>query len=121
MPLDIEGSESQSEKRRSSSVLASTACAALAATSNASKLRKFAMPTFRARHSNSQTKPVTEISDVSFNMAMNWLPIGGITRRRACGSTTRRMIWMGTMPTAIAASRCPMSTDWMPARKISVM
>ena len=54
---------------------------------------------------------MTEMSDVSFNMAINWLPIGGMTKRKAWGRTTRSMICDWFMPMAIAASRCPMSTD----------
>ena len=41
--------------------------------------------------------------------------------RIAWGSTTRRIRWAYVMPRASAASAWPCPTDWMPARKISVM
>ncbi len=50
---------------------------------------------------------------------MNWFAIGGSTRRIACGRMTKRMRCQGLRPSAMAASRWPCSTDWMPARKIS--
>ena len=58
---------------------------------------------------------------VSFIIAMNSLPVGGMMTRIACGSTTRRIFWRYVMPSASAASDWPCETDWMPARKISVM
>ena len=39
----------------------------------------------------------------------------------ACGITTRCIFCRYLMPSASAASDCPCPTDWMPARKISVM
>ena len=60
-------------------------------------------------------------SAVSFIIAMNSLPVGGMITRNACGSTTRFIFWRYVMPSASAASDWPWLTDWMPARKISVM
>ena len=60
-------------------------------------------------------------SAVSFIIAMNSLPAGGMITRKACGSTTRRIFCTYFMPIASAASDWPCPTDWMPARKISVM
>ena len=58
---------------------------------------------------------------MSFIIAMNSLPVGGMITRSACGSTTRRILVPYFMPSASAASPWPWATDWMPARKISVM
>ena len=54
-------------------------------------------------------------------MAMNSLPIAGMTIRIACGSTIFRITWLSVMPSARAASTWPRGIAWMPARKISVM
>ena len=51
---------------------------------------------------------------------MKSLPIAGITIRIACGSTIRRIVERSVMPSAAAASTCPLGTAWIPARKISV-
>ena len=58
---------------------------------------------------------------MSFIIAMNSFPVGGMTTRNACGSTTRRIFCRYVIPSASAASACPWLTDWIPARKISVM
>ena len=58
---------------------------------------------------------------MSFIIAMNSLPVGGMITRNACGRTTLRIFWRYVIPSASAASPCPPATDWMPARKISVM
>ena len=58
---------------------------------------------------------------MSFIIAMNSLPVGGMITRNAWGSTTLRIFWPYVMPSASAASPWPPATDWMPARKISVM
>ena len=60
-------------------------------------------------------------SEVSLTMAMVSLPVGGTMTRIACGRTMRRMASPLLMPRALAASACPVSTDWMPARAISAM
>ena len=60
-------------------------------------------------------------SEVSLSIAMVSLPVGGMITRIACGSTIRRRIWPRLRPSACAASVCPGSTDWMPARTISAM
>ena len=60
-------------------------------------------------------------SEVSLTMAMVSLPVGGTITRIACGSTTRRIALPLLIPSAQAASRCPSSTDRMPARAISAM
>ncbi len=62
-----------------------------------------------------------ETRDESLIIAMNSLPMAGITIRTACGRTIRRMTSRSGMPSASAASRWPRGTAWMPARKISVM
>ena len=49
-------------------------------------------------------------SDVSFCMAMNWLPMSGVTMRSACGKTMRVIVWAGVIPSAAAASVCPLLT-----------
>src|SRR4051812_8440561 len=59
--------------------------------------------------------------EVSFSMAMVSLPVGGMITRMACGRTIRRIVVPRLMPNAPAASVCPGSTDWMPARTISAM
>ena len=58
---------------------------------------------------------------MSFIIAMNSLPVGGTITRSACGRTIRRIFCTYFMPSASAASDCPCPTDWIPARKISVM
>ena len=60
-------------------------------------------------------------SEVSLTMAIVSLPVGGTMTRMAWGSTTRRMVLPGGMPSAWAASAWPLSTDRMPARAISAM
>ena len=54
-------------------------------------------------------------------MAMNSLPMAGVTMRNACGGTILRMARRSAMPSATAASAGPWGTAWMPARKISVI
>ena len=50
-----------------------------------------------------------------------WLVRGGITTRIDCGMTTRRIVMLGRIPRAPAASCCPRLTAWIPARTISEM
>ncbi len=64
---------------------------------------------------------MTETSELSLIIAMNSLPIAGITIRTACGRTIRRNVCDSRMPSAWAASLWPRGTAWIPARKISVM
>ena len=52
-------------------------------------------------------------------MPMNMFPVGGMTIRIACGSTTLMKAWARPMPTDRAAWRCPSGTAWIPLRKIS--
>ena len=54
-------------------------------------------------------------------MEMNSLPVGGTMTRMAWGSTMRRIVSIGVIPSAWAASTCPSSTEMMPARTISAM
>ena len=49
------------------------------------------------------------------------LPVGGMITRIAWGSTIRRVVLCVDMPSACAASVCPLSTDMIPARTISDM
>ncbi len=60
-------------------------------------------------------------SEVSLTMEISSLPVGGTITRMACGSTMRRIALPPSMPRASAASRCPVSTEVMPARAISAM
>ena len=95
-----------------------------AAATYASRFLKSALPTSWERRKTSALAMVTprnETSAVSFIIAMNSLPVGGMITRNACGSTTLRIFCPYVMPSASAASPCPPATDWMPARKISVM
>ncbi len=62
-----------------------------------------------------------DASDVSFSSVMNSLPVGGITIRIACGTTTRRRMRRRDIPSARPASSCPGSTESRPARMISDM
>ena len=85
---------------------------------------KSALPTSWERRKISALAAVTPRNDtraVSFIIAMNSLPVGGMITRNACGSTTLRIFWPYVIPSASAASPWPPATDWMPARKISVM
>ena len=52
---------------------------------------------------------------------MNSLPVGGMTMRIACGTTTLRRICRRDMPSARPASSWPGSTESSPARMISDM
>ena len=74
----------------------------------------------RARQ-NSSWRPTKDTSAESLIIAMNSLPMAGITIRIACGRTIRRIVWRSVMPSAWAASIWPRGIAWMPARKISVM
>ncbi len=64
---------------------------------------------------------MSDTSEESFIIAMNSLPMGGMTMRKAWGRTIRRRVCVRDMPNAWAASCWPLLTAWMPARKISVM
>ncbi len=95
-----------------------------AARMNDSSLRRSWLPACVERRNNSaraSSTPRKLTSAVSFIIAMNSLPVGGTTTRSACGSTTRSIRWPYDMPRASAASAWPCPTDWIPARKISVM
>ena len=64
---------------------------------------------------------MADSSDVSLNMAMVSLPVGGTMTRIACGRMMRRIAWVLLMPSACAASIWPLSTLMMPERAISAM
>src|SRR5882757_543497 len=64
---------------------------------------------------------ITTTSEVVFSIEMVSLPVGGMITRMACGSTTRRSACGRDMPSALAASVCPCSTELMPPRTISAM
>src|SRR5215475_4939628 len=68
---------------------------------------------------NSYVTGVYATSDVSLTIAIVSLPVGGTITRIACGSTTRRRVWLRDKPRAEAASAWPGSMDWIPARTIS--
>ena len=62
----------------------------------ASRFLKSALPTSWLRRKISALAAVTprkETSAVSFIIAMNSLPVGGMITRKACGSTTLRIFW----------------------------
>ena len=69
----------------------------------------------------SSVTPITDAIDVPLSMLMKSLPVGGMITRMACGSTTRRSVAAGVMPIDFAASVCPLSTLFSPARTISAM
>ena len=50
-------------------------------------------------------------SDVVFSIEMTSLPVGGMMMRIDCGMTMRRMVWPQLMPSAVAASSWPRSTE----------
>ena len=62
---------------------------------------------------------MTEASDVAFSSELIELPSGGIIRRNACGSVTRRNVTHFGKPSAQAASPCPAETAMKPLRTIS--
>lgn len=45
----------------------------------------------RARNISSQT-PITDTSELSLSIEMNWLPVGGMIRRMDCGRMTRVIV-----------------------------
>ena len=90
-------------------ITTSMPAAMTAATTNASKKRCRGAPAWRARPISSSSV-IALASDVSFCMAMNWLPISGVMIRSAWGSTIRRMVCQGVMPSAAAASVWPRPT-----------
>ena len=57
--------------------------------------------------------------DEFFVKFKNWLVIGGMITRSACGRITRRICKPFTRPSALAASDWPRDTDWMPPRTTS--
>src|SRR5882757_996575 len=64
---------------------------------------------------------ITTTSEVVLSIEIVSLPVGGMITRMACGSTIRRSAWVRDMPSALAASVWPCSTDLMPPRTISAM
>ncbi len=69
----------------------------------------------------SSVTPITDAIEVPLSMLMKSLPVGGMITRIACGSTIRRSVMAGVMPIDFAASVCPRSTLFRPARTISAM
>ncbi|MNP86819.1 hypothetical protein D3C76_1872930 [compost metagenome] len=51
---------------------------------------------------------------------MNWLVVGGMMVRMAWGRVTRQKITVSLRPRAREASRWPLGTPRIPARKISL-
>ena len=64
---------------------------------------------------------MTEARDESLIRLTKELPSAGTTDFSACGRMTYRMLCHAESPSALAASPCPTSTDWMPARIVSAM
>jgi hypothetical protein len=64
---------------------------------------------------------MTMTTEVVLSIEIVSLPVGGMITRRACGSTIRRSVTARVMPSALAASLCPSSTERMPPRTISAM
>ena len=60
-------------------------------------------------------------SEVVLSIEMTSLPAGGMITRIDWGTITRTMVWNQLMPSAVAASSCPLSTESRPARTISAM
>ena len=59
---------------------------------------------------------MNETSAVSFVSPMKSLRSGGMTRRTACGRTTKRIAWNAERPSERAAASWLGCTDSMPAR-----
>lgn len=64
-------------------------------------------------------KGTASTSEVVLSMPMVSLPSGGMITRIACGTMMRRRILPLPMPRALAASSCPLSTEFRPERMIS--
>ena len=62
---------------------------------------------------------MTEASDVALSSEMVLLPSAGTMARSACGSTIRRRVSTGDMPSECAATTWLGPTDRMPPRMIS--
>ncbi len=75
---------------------------------------------FWARPKSSRT-PIDAARDVVLSIEITSLPVGGTITLIAWGSPTRRNDWRLVMPSDVAASTCPSSTEMMPARAISAM
>ncbi len=58
-------------------------------------------------------------SEVSLSATTSWLMIAGSIARLACGTSTYAMTWVLRMPSAKAASFCPLGTASTPARNTS--
>ena len=56
---------------------------------------------------------------MSFCSDTKSLSSGGTTRRTACGTTTYRIVWAATSPSASALATCDGWIDSMPARNTS--
>ena len=74
---------------------------------------------FCSRPNISTPPPITASSDVVLSMLIVSLPNVGMMTRIACGSTMRRIVSVGDMPSEDAASIWPASTEMMPARTSS--
>ena len=83
---------------------------AAATSSDSRRLRTLPLNASCARRNSSAfatAAPRKPTSAVSFIIAMNSLPVGGMITRIACGSTTRRIRCPYVIPSASAASACP--------------
>ena len=67
----------------------------------------------------SRVKGTASTREVVLSMPMVSLPSGGMITLMAWGMITRRMMREGFMPSALAASVWPASTDSSPDRMIS--
>nr|BFE89043.1 hypothetical protein GCM10020093_116440 [Planobispora longispora] len=65
--------------------------------------------------------PRNSTSDESLSRDTNWLVVGGITMRTACGMMIVVIDLPYDMPSERAASICPFGTACRPARSVSAM
>ena len=67
------------------------------------------------------TRPMTDISDVSFSVSCQTLPMPGNAKRATCGTSIRQKRLAVVMPTAFAASIWPAGTASTAPRMTSVL
>ena len=65
----------------------------------------------RVRVYRSKLNGTAVTSEVVFSIEMTSLPVGGMITRIDCGRMMRRMVCDQLMPSAVAASSWPLSTD----------
>ncbi|CSB45059.1 Uncharacterised protein [Vibrio cholerae] len=62
--------------------------------------------------------PIKETNAVSLSNTSHWFIKPGSAWRTACGSTIRINAWLGGIPNALAASRCPLPTALSAPRNV---